>query len=188
MVSILTLGLYRKVKIRDTEAKLNHGLLPITIGFCSIIEKSNPLLFSIYNGTIYFNGPFTDSRPWLRDLPSVSITEVLTNSKLSKKMRLRLSYVIAKAVWQYYDTDWMSKEWTREDIKFMLERDDYYDKPCLFADEPFLSPSFHLKQFSATVDDVEATTMPGRIHRFPKILALAILLLEIEPGSPIEKY
>ncbi|KAL3446680.1 hypothetical protein BJX65DRAFT_308849 [Aspergillus insuetus] len=30
--------------------------------------------------------------------------------------------------------------------------------------------------------------MPGRIHQFPKILALAILLIEIERGSPIAKY
>ncbi|KAL4882881.1 nucleoside phosphorylase domain-containing protein [Aspergillus karnatakaensis] len=178
-----------KVRFSPDRNELDSAYTILETGFCRVISQGShlPLVFSVANSTLSFIGPVAKTRRWLRHQPCVPITELWSKNKLKKKMRLRLSFVVAKAVWQFYDSDWMLKEWSRENIRFLLERHDDHSQPCLFADEPFLSPNFDCLIPNDGMPEGEVI-MQYRLHRYPKILALAILLIEIELGSPIEAH
>lgn len=148
--------------------------------FCELITNRmhSQLKLAALNESLVLNGPCPLSQDFLLDASSVSLAELLDIAKLSPKMKLLLSYFLAKAVWQFYDSDWMRSEWTKETVHFMFERRSYTPKG-IFVNEPFLSANFdgrHMVQ-----DDT------FRSHLFPKILALGIMFLEIELGVNIEK-
>ena len=129
------------------------------------------------DGGLVFLGPGPLSRQYLHCASSVSLAELLTGPKpkLTWKMKLLLSYFLAKAVWQFYDSEWMRRGWSKEMIHFMFERRSETPKG-IFVDEPFLS----CKLVQDKVDDSHRT------HIFPKILALGIMFLEIELGIDIK--
>lgn len=97
-------------------------------------------------------------------------------------MRLLLSYQLAKAIWQFYESDWMSTPWDKDKIFFMLQR-----RPdtlaSIYVNEPFLSATFE-----DHIPPQPVTQAAYRSHHFPKILALGIMMIEIELGSKIENY
>ncbi|KAK4167718.1 hypothetical protein QBC43DRAFT_203038 [Cladorrhinum sp. PSN259] len=133
--------------------------------------------------------------------PSVSLTTVLpafSNTKSDDLQRkLLLSYLLARAVWQFYDTDWIAEDWTKETVHFMAQRLDRFTRnistartggtthPKLYH-RPFLLAQLQASANSlGAASNLDATT---QIHIFPKIMALGIVLLEIEIGQPIEQY
>lgn len=95
-------------------------------------------------------------------------------------MRYLLSYLLAKSVWQFYSTDWMGKEWTKDNIHFMYERRQGAKNAGLYLNEPFISARFG--------SDLDSSTDGSKFrpHKFPRIKALGIMLLEIELGTVIE--
>jgi hypothetical protein len=95
-------------------------------------------------------------------------------------MKLLLSYFLAKAVWQFYDSEWMQQEWTKETVHFMFEKTSSTPKG-IFVNEPFLST-----RFDSGIAQVQNDIF--RPHIFPKILALGIMFLEIELGIWIEEH
>jgi hypothetical protein len=97
------------------------------------------------------------------------------------KTRLLLSYILAKSVWQFYDSGWMQREWTKETVHFMFERRENITKG-IFLNEPFLSVQFGDKPKPQRADQ------NFQSHPFPKILALGILFLEIELRIDIANY
>jgi hypothetical protein len=151
--------------------------------FCKIItnRKRSQLKLAVSNDGLVFQGPGPLSQGFLLCASSVSLAELLKITQLSRKMKLLLSYFLAKAVWQYYDSDWMQREWTKEMVHFMFER---RSKTLngIFINEPFLSARFDSRQPAQEKDD------EFRSHILPKILALGIMFLEIELGIDIKDY
>ncbi|CAM1505024.1 Fc.00g106610.m01.CDS01 [Cosmosporella sp. VM-42] len=120
------------------------------------------------------------ARSWVPNSPSVSLNTILRNHTLSKKMKYILSFLLSKSVWQFYHTEWMGKEWTKDSIHFMFERRGTANSAGVYLNEPFISSHFDPK---ANQDDARF-----RPHKFPKIKALGIILLEIELGIVIEDH
>jgi len=116
------------------------------------------------------------------DSPSVPLADILPSDELQEDdtRRLLLSYLMSKAVWQFYESELLPEHWDKHAVHFMRQEKD------LLENRPFLSA-----EFGAIVSSRKLSSLadPQRgIHIFPKILALGVLLLEIELGQGIEKY
>jgi hypothetical protein len=151
--------------------------------FCEIItnRKRSQLKLAVSDDGLVFQGPGPLSQGFLLSASSVSLAKLLKITKLSWKMKLLLSYFLAKAVWQYYDSDWMQREWTKEMVHFMFERRSKTPKG-IFINEPFLSARLDSRQPAQEKDS------EFRSHLLPKILALGIMFLEIELGIDIKDH
>ena len=121
------------------------------------------------------------SRPsWKRrrldiaDAPSISLRTALANHHLSRTSRLSLIVIIANSSWQYYSSKWMPRPWTKDDLYFLREEGDGEENLQIYAHRPHLGTVFEV------ADPTDTAT--GRQHHHPKILALGIMLLEIELG------
>jgi hypothetical protein len=139
------------------------------------------LKLAVSDNSLVLQGPGPLSQGFLLSASSVSLAKLSNVAKLSRKMKLLLSYFLAKAVWQFYSSEWMQQEWTKETVHFMYERRSRTPKG-IFIDEPFLSARFDNAQPAQDKDD------EFRSHHFPKILALGIMFLEIELGIDIKDY
>ncbi|KXH67322.1 extracellular alkaline serine protease [Colletotrichum salicis] len=111
---------------------------------------------------------------------SFKLSELL-NDKLKRKQRLTIAYLVANAVWQFYDSTWMHKEWSKDTIHFMFERRGNTAK-AIYVNEPFLSTRFD------AAEPPSKDRMKFQYHPLPKILALGIMMLEIELGLDIEGH
>lgn len=127
--------------------------------------------------------------------PSVSLATILSECKIASntQLKLLLSQLLAKAVWQFYDSDWMSEGWSRHDIHFMREakmREDGFEEVVTLIHRPFFStrlgPSSLVKNASTSGGGEDYGTLFCPTHRYPKILALGIMLLEIELGRGLD--
>lgn len=75
----------------------------------------------------------------------------------------------------------MSRQWSSEDIHFMQEPPGDIDgEAMIFVNRPYLS--VHLGE--ADNMSSESSTIGGRIHRYPRILSLGLMLIEIGTGQP----
>ena len=107
-----------------------------------------------------------------------------------QQRRLLLSYLIAKAIWKFYDVDWMAEDWTKDTVHFMRHDLQFLGKnkwrcPPL-SHKPFIATE--LRSSCTTAEQWKRNEMDSysnRSHVLPKILALGIVLLEIELGRPI---
>jgi len=119
----------------------------------------------------------------LLEASGISLAELLRVTRLTQKRKLLLSYMLAQATWQFYDSDWMQHEWIKNTVQFMFEQRTGMPKG-IFINEPFLSARLPGRQLAgeARVDN------NFRVHLFPKILAVGILFLEIELGINIEDH
>lgn len=148
--------------------------------FCDLI--SNPqqsrLCIKVRGERLIFDD-FTDPIDTALNEPSVSLASILSEESLRYRMRCCLSMIIARAVWQFYDSEWMIRDWTKEQVHFPLYlRANESDEVNIYASKPFLTARFETAS--------EPNPVKGRIHKCPKILALGILLLEIELDVKIE--
>lgn len=150
--------------------------------FCDKIstKEQYQLSLSISDRQLYFNEWCEGARTWVPDLPSVSLCTILKNHKISKKMKLLLSYMLARSIWQFYNTDWTQREWTAESVHFMYEHRHHGANAGIYLNEPFIS-----SHFQADPNRDDSTFRP---HKFPIIKALGIILLEIELGAVIHDY
>lgn len=151
--------------------------------FCEIISnrQQSQLQLVASNGDLIWRGSGPLLRRFFLRLSSVPLSRILDNTRLSKKMRLLLSYQLAKAVWQFYDSDWMRSEWNKDTVHFMFEKRGKTPKG-IFVNEPFLSTHFSPPLIHNEDDNA------FRSHPFPKILALGVMFIEIELGVKIEDH
>ena len=116
--------------------------------------------------------------------PSIPLAKALKLHQLSTRMKIALSYILAQSFWQFYNSDWMKTRWTSEFIHFMLEKspDDVRDveQPKIKACNPCYSFRFN----DSDSDFTEHCVAPKIRHRYPRVLALGILLLEIGGDAP----
>ncbi|KAK3382918.1 hypothetical protein B0T24DRAFT_645438 [Lasiosphaeria ovina] len=106
--------------------------------------------------------------------------QVLEQFNMRHGMRPVLAYVLAKAVWYYYDSEWMSMSMTEDSVYFMGEilEDEvtYFFKPYLSAQLPPEGGN----------QIIECRQVVGMIHKYPRVLALGIMLVEIATGRQFE--
>ena len=96
-------------------------------------------------------------------------------------MKAILAYIVARSVWEFYDSDWMSRQWKAEDIHFMQEESvEVGSQPLVFVNRPYLSVLIDSSKSASQ----ECSTAIGQIHRYPRILSLGIMLIEIGTGQP----
>lgn len=118
--------------------------------------------------------------------PSISLAKLLTCNvagglRESQQKRLLLSWFLAHAVWELYDSNWMLNRWTKNNVHFMIQGGSATLRG-IFINEPFLSTRFDEACASHAVDD------EFRVHPLPKLQALGIILLELELGIRIEEH
>jgi hypothetical protein len=116
--------------------------------------------------------------------PSVSLGRVLESASLKGDVQRKvlLSYLLAKAAWQFYESDWMVTAWTKDTVHFMRKRYDGLQYKAMLDQRPFISA-----EFGTPTSSGEQRAIPeGRSHMYPKILALGIMLLEIELEAGLE--
>ncbi|KAL2680520.1 hypothetical protein Neosp_008122 [[Neocosmospora] mangrovei] len=171
--------------------------------FCTYIsaqEEDGPLwaYFLVRGPSLYFERYEEPPKLWKLKRPSISLGQLLEEirvspSLLTEKMKEVLSWLLAKAVWQYYSSPWMREPWNKESVHFLFERrrtKEGQDLTGIFVNEPLLSVSI-VPSPSGTDPSHQlapAGKKPGRLfHPTPKILALGILLVEIQLGQPIER-
>ncbi|RSL91789.1 hypothetical protein CEP51_000029 [Fusarium floridanum] len=107
-----------------------------------------------------------------------SLANILRNYGLTPGNKVLLSYSIARAYWQFYDSELMRKKWSSDTIWFMPTAE-HIDKLPLkaFVSFPFDSPDGHIDDY------IHDLRMPLN-HRCPRVFALGILLLEIGLAKP----
>ncbi|KAH8878799.1 hypothetical protein GQ53DRAFT_775459 [Thozetella sp. PMI_491] len=171
--------------------------------FCSYISSQDEsgtfvLHLSATGEKLFFQEAKDPMRQWELRSPSISlgrILETVSAKDLSGKMKEVLSWLLAKSVWQYYSSPWMLKPWTKESVHFLFERrlDQSHDVSGIFVNEPLLSVSITSGDSLAEANKTGAKKESFRfirpqipIHKIPKILALGVMLLEIQLGRPIE--
>ncbi|RYC64980.1 hypothetical protein CHU98_g1180 [Xylaria longipes] len=152
-----------------------------TNGFCGLISTGEqvrlPLAFS--GDELKFKDSRHISRAIELDKPSIPLDKVvkLDHGTFTLKKRLVLSFLLAKATWQYYESNWMAREWNKNTVHFMFESRRH--ESGIFVDEPFLHTDFLLKFMAADGSEDGQGAGAKMIHKFPKILALGIMLIEM---------
>ncbi|KAK8074297.1 hypothetical protein PG994_005196 [Apiospora phragmitis] len=182
--------------------------------FCSYISAQDEhgivmLKFTIRGRKLYFEDTMELSSYCETDKPSVSLGQLLEGisaSGLTEKRKEVLSWPLAKSIWQYYNSPWMQQPWNKESVHFLLERrhdEDGHDVAGIFVNEPLLSVSIG-RRMQASGGDTANESGPGTVkrepdaqrrrspflsrprHPIPKMLALGMMLVEIQLGQPIE--
>lgn len=119
-------------------------------------------------------------------VPSISLADILERCyHFTAKMKLALAYILTYSAWQYYDSGWMKRRWTSETIHFVKEcgRNGAGKQSELFAWKPYLSAHFGDEDLaSGDFRDVD-----GEIHRYPRLRALGIMLVEIGIGKSLRR-
>ncbi|KFG78255.1 hypothetical protein MANI_020298 [Metarhizium anisopliae] len=105
--------------------------------------------------------------------------------KAHSTMKLVLAYIISKSFWQFYDSPWMDAKWTSDCIHFLPEsapNDEAATQDgMLYASKPYLAVDFDAK----SREIVEYCDSYAVIYRYPRLLALCIILLEIGRGATL---
>ncbi|KAH8897707.1 hypothetical protein GQ53DRAFT_712148 [Thozetella sp. PMI_491] len=159
---------------------------PVSVGnFCKLITNRQraQLKLAVSEGGLFWEGSGPLSQAFHLHESTIKLSELLSAAKLSRKMKLLLSYFLAKSVWQFYESEWMKEPWTKERVHFMFERRSKTPKG-IFINEPFLCAQFD----HSSGGEESAVHHDYRSHLFPKILSLGIMFLEIELGIKIEDY
>jgi hypothetical protein len=113
---------------------------------------------------------------------SIPLAEVLQRHDLVDKRKLVLAYTLAKSFWQFYTSDWMGSRWTTTSLQFFPERriddddDEHDDSDRILYGSPYFSLSTQKEDALLSAEFLETQSV---VHRYPRVLALGIILLEI---------
>ena len=131
------------------------------------------------------------------DSPGLSLRSILADGKLvgccptgellrvidrgHVKVKAVLFHLLTKGVWQFFDSDLMPNEWTKDTVEFLVEYRKHRGTltPGVFLNQPLISA-----QLRSTFKRQEEA--PN--HSFPKIRELGIMLLEILLGRQMESF
>ncbi|KAK6359884.1 hypothetical protein TWF696_001013 [Orbilia brochopaga] len=110
-----------------------------------------------------------------------SLSTVLQQYRLTAKDKIILANIVARAYWQFYDSELMRGKWTNENIWLMADENESERKNQL----PLRA--YLAFQFDATSDSLEDfLDDPILKHQCPRIFGLGALLLEIGLGRPLD--
>ncbi|KAJ6256673.1 hypothetical protein Dda_8538 [Drechslerella dactyloides] len=149
----------------------------ICLRFNLTLENSDPILRMD-------NSPIGKSTQRMKLLQTLTLAKILQKQgpRITTREKFDLAYLLAKSVWQYYGSDWMKNPWTHDDIQFLQEKASPSDKKSGLLSA--YSPYFHSDFEQAERSIGEYCPDGVLIHRYPGVLALAILLIEIIQGRP----
>lgn len=146
--------------------------------FCTHISSrcGSRLCFRVTNDQLRLLEDSPETEQDINSTQGATLGNILTGFKLQHGMRPVLAYILAKSVWQYYNSDWMRTVWTKDKIFFMemSEKEEFY-----YFCQPYVSTEFGVLD----KDSSEYFKFSGVMHRFPRVLALGIMLLEIGTGQ-----
>jgi hypothetical protein len=96
---------------------------------------------------------------------------------LSNRVKVTLAYTIARSVWQYYNSFWMVKPWTHDNIQILKEKinDMNHARP---------HPYFTTKLQHYKGEILDYCVADDLFHMYPNILALGVVLVEIAAKEP----
>lgn len=161
---------------------------------CTLVRDRDPSLvkLSASNNGLFREGVELPGEPRISlRAPSVSLARLLSSASMrtDEQRRLLLSYLLAKAVWEFYDLDWMTEYWTKDAVHFMrLHLDGLASQQRMapLSHQPFILTDLRSSTPRAGMSpQTAAERNSGRTHILPKVLALGIMLLEIEFGRPV---
>jgi hypothetical protein len=109
--------------------------------------------------------------------PSVSLATLLEGGRrLTTKERRKLAVILSHSMLHFCDSPWLSKEWSKEHIEFFARA------KGIDLERPYLTTNF---EPFCPQNDLDTAF---RVHQNPSVLALGILLLEIELCASIESF
>ncbi|KAH6887070.1 hypothetical protein B0T10DRAFT_549926 [Thelonectria olida] len=160
-------------------------LIPITRNeFCDRVSKRDQaqLSLSAQDGQFVFQKKLDTSREWLPDHQAISLRDLIgiEKSGITPKMKTVLAHLLAKAVWQFYDSEILGKRLTKNEVYFLFERRGTVRG--IYTDEPMVKTHVWTEPTDSRHGEDEGT------HDMPKVLALGIMLLELETNKFIEEY
>ena len=156
--------------------------------FCSLLEDPlfARLLFEFKPGIGLYQLPLSDKE---QHSPAAgrgeSLASVLRHYRLTPRDRILLSYSVARAYWQFYDSDLMRTKWSSQTIWFMptaTANDTHEMQDDKLPLQAFVGFPFHVSD-EPPEDFIDDLKIP-LLHRCPRIFALGILLLEIGLAKP----
>ncbi|KAK6347132.1 hypothetical protein TWF696_007211 [Orbilia brochopaga] len=154
----------------------------ICLRFNLTLENSDPILKTDTTAAATAATELPMRRP--KHLQTLTLAKILQKqgAKITTREKFQLAYLLAKSVWQYYGSDWMKNPWTHDDIQFL--KDDAsisgMRDGILSAYNPYFNSDFEKAESSIG----EYCSDGILIHRYPGVLALAILLIEVIQGQP----
>jgi hypothetical protein len=114
----------------------------------------------------------------LETIPATSLeTLIRTQSNLSLRNKRRLALMFAYCLLKYHDSEWLASEWGKSSISFLYSSHNELD-----LQRPYLTSYFDTPQREITEVNV------AHFHPNPSILALGILLIEIDLKRSIESF
>ncbi|KAF5674770.1 serine threonine kinase [Fusarium circinatum] len=185
-----------KVKFSKERSKQQTLCLPHTshtpitcAGFCKHISSRSQaqLLLSAQNGELLMRDYRDISRNWITSQQAVPLADLLDEpkAKFTEKMKAVLALLLAKATAQFYESDLIGQGFTKDNIQFLFEERDRIEG--VYVNEPMLLLRFNEDDTNKSESQVEI--MPtAMIHKMPKILALGLLLLELETRTSMKSY
>lgn len=153
--------------------------------FCAVLHcsRDTQLCFHIQHPQLSKVDRYEVLKRKAKATDSIPLHQAFKTRHMSRKTRCILAYTLAKSVWQYYGSDWMKYPWTRENIHLLddeVVQRDFSSRSYLFR--PYLAADFQVdaKRISEYIE--------GEMlwHRYPQVLALGILLIEVAKGKPFE--
>lgn len=162
--------------------------------FCSWVDKMHEgrtrALCHATNGQLWHMDTQLASGTFCLHSSSISLATLLDRRCLiNPQQKAIMSYLLVKSVCDFYESEWMTKKWNKYSIQFMFrttvscpKRETQHALPfAVYISEPFIEADFE----SIPPTEHEAPRSPSLSHRYPKLLALGIMLLEIELGEHI---
>ncbi|KPM39540.1 hypothetical protein AK830_g7031 [Neonectria ditissima] len=111
-----------------------------------------------------------------------SLASILRNYRLTPRDKITLSYSVARAYWQFYDSELMRTKWNSDTIWFMPTTGAHGDHKDRLPLQAFVAFPFGVHD-EPVEDFIQDLKIPLN-HRCPRIFALGILLLEIGLARP----
>ncbi|KAH0527552.1 hypothetical protein TsFJ059_002544 [Trichoderma semiorbis] len=159
----------------EQESHLVQGL------FCPIL-KDNIFARSCF---VFRNGHFSrlPNVQALEQQPcpgnGITLTAILQQYTLQLKDKVDLAHMMAQALWQFYDTWLLYDKWNSDCILFMPEDHEGAQRVPI---KPYVSIQFEVA--GRNLDD--RLSEDSHVHQHPRILAFAIMLIEIGLGRPLQ--
>ncbi|KAH8885491.1 subtilisin-like protein [Thozetella sp. PMI_491] len=152
--------------------------------FCTFLEEQlfTRLSFILEPGIGLYHVPESHRQELIPAAGSGEpLASILRHYRLTPRDRIMLSYAIAQAYWQFYDSELMRTKWTSQTIWFMPASND------ISLGDQLPLQAFVSFPFGVLNDPPEDSIQNPDIylnHRCPRIFALGVLLLEIGIANP----
>lgn len=153
--------------------------------FCPLIhraQQNHAHLHIEYDGDQLYQVRTTrkPSKPVFTGAPSTTLSDMLQQRHtITRKQKRILAVVLSHGLLHFGANQWLTKEWSKRHISFLQDTPNSMD-----YSRPYIFTSFE-KQTGTPLDDADRVFS---IHPNACVLALGILLLEIEMWDNIEKH